>query len=135
LHEHFDVAARAALGAMMKALVTRVLIAMFGLTLVTAPVAASAAEFGAGVGVGVSLHAGVQGGWHGGAHDGWHRAPAYGWHGGERGYWRGGYWHAYGGPRFVEGYYGWAPAGYYGYYHAGRWFAHRRWGGGFWIYF
>jgi hypothetical protein len=38
-------------------------------------------------------------------------------------------------PRFVEGFYGFAPAGFYGYFHEGQWFHHRRWGNGFWIYF
>jgi hypothetical protein len=108
----------------MKKLVTRMLIAAFGLTLATAPLAASADD------------------WH---HDGWHRAPAYGWHYDDwhrdrawhAGYWHGGVWHGgyWGPPRYVEGYYGWAPGGFYGYYHAGHWFAHRRWGSGFWIYF
>ncbi len=98
----------------MKSLLTRISIAAFGLTLITAPLAARADQ------------------WHDGRHDDWHRAPVYAVH---RGYWREGHWHAYGRPHYVEGYYGWAPGGYYGYYHAGRWFAHRRWGGGFWIYF
>ncbi len=109
----------------MKSFISKFVIAAFGLTLATAPLTASAAQWGVGVNVGgpgYSVHAGY------GRpaappppHEGWHRygygygrAPAVAYH---------------------DGYYGWAPAGYYGYYWHGRWFAHRRWGNGFYIYF
>jgi hypothetical protein len=37
--------------------------------------------------------------------------------------------------RYNEGYYGWAPAGFNGYYHNGGWYRHRRQQAGIWIYF
>jgi hypothetical protein len=40
----------------------------------------------------------------------------------------------YRGP-FVNGYFGWAPGGFQGYYWNGNWYHHRRWNGGVWIYF
>ena len=112
----------------MKAFVTRLVIALLGFTIISAPLAASAAQWRAGVGVyggGVSVRAGYANGWRSG------------------GYWRGGYGWApgpryrawYPGPAYVEGYYGFAPGGFYGYYSHGRWFAHRRWSGGVWFYF
>lgn len=111
----------------MKSFVIRMLIAIFGLTLVSAPLAASAAQWGVAVGVhggGVAVRGGYSNGWHGGGY--WH--GGYGWRPGPA-------YRVYPGPRYYEGYYGWAPAGFYGYYSQGRWFAHRRWNGGIWIYF
>jgi hypothetical protein len=46
---------------------------------------------------------------------------------------------AYGHPGYrapyANGYYGWAPAGYQGYFWNGRWYHHRRMNAGIWIYF
>jgi hypothetical protein len=36
---------------------------------------------------------------------------------------------------YVNGYFGYAPGGFQGYYSNGGWFHHRRWNGGVWIYF
>ena len=108
----------------MKAFVTRLVIAILGLTMISAPLAASAAQWHGGVGVyggGVSVHAGYGNGWHGGYARGYGYAP------GPR-------YRAYPGPYF-NGYYGYAPGGFYGYYWQGRWFAHHRWNGGIWLYF
>ena len=115
----------------MKQFATKLLVAVFGLSLATAPLAASAASFGVGVNVG-----GPGYGVHAGYHNGWHGAPPPpAWHGngyyGHPGYWR----RPYYGPAVYEGYYGLAPGGYYGYYSRGHWFAHRRWNGGVWLYF
>jgi len=102
----------------MKTLLAKLSVAAFGLSLAAAPLAASAAQWGVGVNVGgpgYSVHAGYV------------NPPRYGWH--PRG------WAHAPAPVLYEGYYGWAPAGYYGYYSHGHWFAHRRWGNGFWIYF
>ena len=117
----------------MKSFANKLLIAIFGFSLVSAPIAASAAQWGVGIGVtggGVAVHAGYTNG------------------GRPGGYWAGGHWHAYGyrpappvayypapAPGYYEGYYGLAPGGFYGYYSHGRWFSHRRWNGGVWIYF
>jgi hypothetical protein len=124
---HDVVAARPQQVQYMKQFATKILIAVFGLSLATAPLAASAAQWGVGVNVGgpgYNVHAGY-------GHPGWRR-PA------PRPYW--GPHPYYGGPRpvavgYSEGYYGWAPGGYYGYYHRGQWFSHRRWNGGVWLYF
>jgi hypothetical protein len=117
----------------MKALIAKLSLAAFGLSLATVPLAANAASVGIGVnigGPGYSVHAGYvnPGGPCYGCGRGWAAPPPpprYGWH-------PAGYAPA---PVLYEGYYGWAPGGYYGYYSHGRWFAHRRWGNGFWIYF
>jgi hypothetical protein len=37
--------------------------------------------------------------------------------------------------RYHEGYYGYAPGGFNGYYHNGGWYRHRRPQAGIWIYF
>jgi len=110
----------------MKIFVARLLIAIFGFTLISAPLAASAAQWGVGVGVyggGVAVHAGYSNGWRSGGYwhgSGWRPGPSYrAW---------------YPAPAYVGGYYGPAPVGY-GYYRHGRWFAHRRWSGGAWFYF
>ncbi len=36
---------------------------------------------------------------------------------------------------YVNGYFGWAPAGFQGYFWNGQWYHHRRWNAGIWIYF
>jgi hypothetical protein len=36
---------------------------------------------------------------------------------------------------YVNGYFGWAPAGFQGYFWNGRWYHHRRWNSGVWLYF
>ena len=108
----------------MKALVTRLVIAILGFTLISAPLAASAAQWRGGVGVsggGASVRAGYGNGYHCGY------ARGYGYASGPR-------YRAYPAPYF-NGYYGVAPGGFYGYYWQGRWFAHRRWNGGIWLYF
>jgi hypothetical protein len=117
----------------MKSLLTKMFIAAFGLALATVPLTASAAQWGIGVNVagpGYAVHTGY-------VNPG---SPCYGC--GRPGYWRHPRPHRYWGPRpvavspaYYEGYYGWAPAGYYGYYSHGRWFAHRRWNGGVYLYF
>lgn len=110
----------------MKSFVTKLLVAIFGLTLITAPLAADAAQWRVGVGInpgGVMIRGGYRNGW----------APAPAW----RGYYRPGpvAWYPAPAPVYYDGYYGWAPGGFYGYYWHGRWYAHRRWSGGVWIYF
>jgi hypothetical protein len=122
-------AARPQRGEYMKSFVAKMLIAIFGLTLAAAPLAASAAPWGVGVGVsgpGYSVHVGNGNRWHAGYgyRPGW-RAPHRGWYGRPVAV----------SPYYVEGYYGIAPGGYYGYYHHGRWFAHRHWRSGVWLYF
>jgi hypothetical protein len=122
------VAAMPQAGANMKAFISKVLIATFGVALATAPLAASAAGVGIGVnigGPGYNVHAGYVN--PGGPCYRCGRPPAppprYAWH-------------RYGpAPAYYNGYYGWAPGGYQGYYWRGSWFAHRRWGNGVWIYF
>jgi len=105
----------------MKSSIAKLSVAAFGLSLAVAPLSASAAQWGIGVNVkgpGYSVHAGYVnpgGPCYGcGRAAGWHPAP-----------------------RVVlyDGYYGWAPGGFNGYYWHGGWYAHRRWGNGFWIYF
>jgi hypothetical protein len=112
----------------MKSFVVKMLIAVFGLTLVTAPLTASAQQWGVRVGFGgpgYVVHAGYRDG----------RRRGYD-HRGYYGYRPGWYPRPVSvAPYYGEGYYGWAPGGYYGYYHHGRWFSHRRWGGGAWFYF
>ena len=107
----------------MKSFVTNLLIAIFGFSLVSAPLAASAAQWGVGVGInggGVAVHAGYHSGWRPGGY--YRPAP------------RVAYYRT-AAPVYYEGYYGVAPGGFYGYYSHGRWFSHRRWNGGVWIYF
>ena len=126
--EHPNVAARPPKVKRMNAFVSKLLVATLGLTLVTAPLAANAAQWGVGIGIGggggVAVNAGYHNGWRGAP------PPRYGYYG------RPGYYHRpYYGPVYREGYYGLAPGGYYGYYSRGHWFAHRRWNGGVWLYF
>jgi hypothetical protein len=102
----------------MQSLISKLFIAGFGVALALTPLTASAAQVGIGVnigGPGYAVHAGyVNPG--GPCYGCWRRPaprpPRYAWHR-----------------------YGWAPGGYQGYYWRGRWFAHRRWGNGVWIYF
>lgn len=98
----------------MKTLIAKAAVAALGLSLAVAPIAASAAPWAVGVrvgGPGYVVHAHY-----------WAPAPHY----------------YYGHPAgfvYYNGYYGWAPAGFYGYYWNGGWYQHRRWGNGVWIYF
>ncbi|MGA3036820.1 MAG: hypothetical protein ABSE64_04980 [Vulcanimicrobiaceae bacterium] len=103
----------------MKTLLAKAAVAALGVSLAVAPVAANAAPWGVGVNVGgpgYSVHAGYV---NPGGPRHWAPQPRYyhpyGWH--------------------PEGFYGVAPAGYYGYYWHGGWYHHRRWGNGIWIYF
>lgn len=103
----------------MKSLLTKLSLAAFGLSLAAVPLTANAASIGIGVnigGPGYNVHARYvnPGGPCYGCGHAWAPPPR---------------------PVYYEGYYGWAPGGYYGYYSHGRWYAHRRWGNGFWIYF
>ena len=102
----------------MKSFVSKFLIGAFGLALAVTPLTASAAQWGVGIRVGGPGYS---------VRTRCYRcerpAPRYGWH-------------RYGPrPALYDGYYGWAPGGYNGYYWRGRWFTHRRWGNGAWIYF
>jgi hypothetical protein len=104
----------------MKALIKNIVIGATGLLLAAAPLAASAQT------------------WHDHGRD--QRAGNYqrggyehrDWHGG--GYARPVYRSAYQ-PAYVNGYFGWAPGGFQGYYSNGGWYHHRRWNGGVWLYF
>jgi hypothetical protein len=117
----------------MKSLVAKLSIAAFGLSLAAVPLSASAAQVGIGVsGPGYSVHAGYVN--PGGPCYGCGRGhawgpppPNYGWHPAG--------WRPAPPAVLYEGYYGWAPGGFYGYYSHGVWYAHRRWGNGFWLYF
>jgi hypothetical protein len=110
----------------MKQFAAKLLIALFGLSLATAPLAASAAQWGVGVNVG-GVRAGYHNGWGGPPPPAWHHGYGYGHpYYGHRPYYR---------PAVYEGYYGAAPGGYYGYYSHGNWYHHRRWNGGVWLYF
>ena len=93
----------------MKSLVNKILIGAAGLVLAAAPLAASADT------------------WHGHDSDrgGYHRDDRVRFER-ERPVYRG---------PFVNGYFGWAPGGFQGYYWNGNWYHHRRWNGGVWIYF
>jgi len=100
----------------MKSYISKFLIAAFGITLATAPLTASAAEWSVGVNVGGPCYRCER------------PAPP-------PRYERHRYGYAPAQPVFYEGYYGRGPSGYNGYYSHGRWFGHRRRGNGFWIYF
>ena len=105
----------------MNSFATKFLIAVFGLSLATAPIAANAAQFGVAVGFGggsgIVVHEGDR-------HYRHHDRPYYG----PRPYYP-----AY--PVYNEGYYGRAPGGFYGYYSRGHWYSHRRWNNGVYLYF
>ena len=117
----------------MKSLLTKILVAVFGLTLATAPLAASAAQWGVGIGIGGGGGVAVRAGYH----TGWHNPPPRPYYGHPYGYGYGYHrpYYAPAYPVYTEGYYGLAPAGFYGYYSRGNWYAHRRWNGGVWLYF
>lgn len=99
----------------MKSSIAKVVVAALGLSLAAAPLAASAQSVGIGVNVrgpGYAVHVGVPPPRYGHPY-GWHPGPTV----------------------FYDGYYGLAPAGFYGYYWHGGWYHHRRWANGIWIYF
>jgi len=114
----------------MKSLIAKFAVAALGLSVIAAPAAANAQSVSIGVNAyapGYAVHARYvnPGGPCYGC--GWRRpAPRY-------------YWHPYAyrpvPVAYYNGYYGWAPAGFYGYYRNGGWYHHRRWHGGVWIYF
>jgi hypothetical protein len=117
----------------MKSFISKILVAVFGVALATAPLTASAASFGIGINVGgpgYNVHAGYVN--PGGPCYGCGRPappppPRYGRH-------RFG-WAPAPAPVYYDDYHGWAPGGFQGYYWHSRWFSHRRWGNGVWIYF
>jgi uncharacterized membrane protein len=109
----------------MKTLIKNIVIGAAGLMLAAAPLAASAQSWhdhDRGQGRGNYQ----RGDYDRGHYD--HRD----WHGG--GYARPVYQEAYPQP-YVNGYFGWAPGGFQGYYWNGGWYQHRRWNGGVWLYF
>jgi hypothetical protein len=104
----------------MKSLIKNIVIGVAGLMLAAAPLAASAQD------------------WHDRGQD--HRPGNYQRGGDENrdrhdgGYGRPVYRQAY--PQaYVNGYFGWAPGGFEGYFWNGGWYQQRRWSGGVWIYF
>src|SRR5471032_1438984 len=103
----------------MKALIKKIVIGAAGLMIAAAPLAASAQNWH-------DDHAARPGNYQRGGNE--HRD----WHGG--GYARPVYRTAYRGG-YVNGYFGWSPGGFQGYYWNGGWYHHRRWNGGLWIYF
>ena len=107
----------------MKTLIKNIVIGATGLMLAVAPLAASAQSWHGD-------HGRDQRG--GNVQRGGYERRDY--HGGGGGYVRGGYRSAYQ-PAYVNGYFGWAPGGFQGYYWNGGWYQHRRWNGGVWIYF
>ena len=98
-----------------------VFIAALGLTIVSAPLVASAAPTG---------YVRTSGGYHAGY--AYHGSPGYGYYRPGYGYYRPGYGYPV---AYVNGWYGYTPLGWYGYYWNGGWYQHRRWSGGIWIYF
>ena len=113
----------------MKTSITTILAGLAALSIASAPLAASAADWNGGHDRG-GYHTQYNGRDRGGyqARGDWgHRGYGYG----------GGY--AYAAPvyqpPYVDGYFGWAPSGFQGWYHDGGWYHHRRWNGGIWIYF
>jgi hypothetical protein len=119
----------------MKTLINSVLAAAMGLAIVAAPATASAAPYGGPNGA-YGYHGGPA--YHGGYafHGGYAPRPYYGWHGG--GYYGrpvyAGYRPAYR-PVYYNGWYGYSPFGYTGYYWNGGWYHHRRFSGGVYVYF
>jgi hypothetical protein len=113
----------------MKARISKILIAVFGLSLAIAPLTASAQGYAVRGGyvarggawnhgfVGDRFHAGFRGGYRAGF-----AAPV---RFGSVGYAR----------TYVNGYYGAAPSGFVGFYWNGGWYPHRRWHDGIWVYF
>lgn len=111
----------------MKSLISKILIGAAGLALATAPLAADAQSW---QGHGNDNRGGYNQRGYDRGRDGDH----------DRGRdWRGGDWRGYTQPVYqapvVNGYFGWAPGGFQGYYSNGNWYQHRRWNGGVWIYF
>jgi len=101
----------------MKSLIAKLLLPIVALGLATAPLDAQAATFAVQYSS-PGVRAGV--GWHGGP-----RPQPYGY-----GY---GYEHRGYGYGYEHGPYGYGPAGY-PYHWNGRWYHHRRWHNGVWIY-
>jgi hypothetical protein len=107
----------------MKSIVNKLLVGASALAIATVPLAASAQSWHDG--------GGNRGGYHtddnrhdhrGGArYDVGYAAPVY-----QRPFYR---------QPYVNGYFGWAPGGFQGYYWNGFWYQHRRSNGGVWIYF
>ena len=113
----------------MKSLIPKITIAALGLTLAAAPLAASAEPY-VGVrvhGSGYAARVNPGGPCYGCGRRAWAPPPpAYAWHPNA--------W--YPAPVvYYDGFYGWAPAGFYGWYWHGNWYAHRRFENGLWIYF
>ncbi len=106
----------------MNTLVKKIIAGAAGLVLAAAPLAASAQSWHDG--------GGDRGGYRDHRGDNHWQAPRYR---DDRGRW------AYQRPvytaPYVNGYFGWAPGGFQGYYYNGGWYQHRRWSGGIWIYF
>jgi hypothetical protein len=126
-----------------------VFISALGLTIVSAPLAAGAAPTGY---VRTSGYHAAYGGYgHTGPGYGGYRPgygyyrpgyayrPGYGYYRPAYGYYRPGYrYYRPGYPygfAYVNGWYGFTPLGWYGYYWNGGWYQHRRWSGGVWLYF
>jgi hypothetical protein len=117
----------------MKSLIKNIIIGATGLMLATAPLAASAQSFhdhGSGTYQrgGGNYQRGSGGYQRGGG--GYERGGGYRGGGYAQPVYRPAYPEAY-----VNGYFGWAPGGFQGYYWNGGWYQHRRWSGGVWIYF
>jgi hypothetical protein len=114
----------------MKSFVSKLLIGLAGLALASAPLAASAQNSDA----------------HGHDNGGYRSNGDRGRDAGRGGFVRGGNGYrvgyaqpAYQRPNYaqsyVNGYFGFAPGGFQGYFWNGGWYHHRRWNGGVWIYF
>jgi hypothetical protein len=105
----------------MKPIINKLLVGLAGLAIASVPLAASAQT------------------WHDHDRGGYrndHRGPVF-----NRGDFRRGDAHyrvEYGRPvyhPYANGYYGYGPSGFQGYYWNGGWYHHRRWHGGIWLYF
>lgn len=112
----------------MNTLVKKIIVGAAGLVLAAAPLAASAQSWHNGGGDnrgGYRDNRGHDDHWQGRDRDDRDRD--------DRGRW------AYQRPvytaPYVNGYFGWAPGGFQGYYYNGGWYQHRRWSGAIWIYF
>jgi hypothetical protein len=126
----------------MKSIISKIIVGAAGLMLATAPLAASAQSW---QGHGSTNRGGYTqrggSGYQRGS-SGYQRGGGYARGGGyDRGGWGGGV-HVNVGysqpvyqPPYDDGYYGWAPGGFQGYFWNGNWYHHRRWNGGVWIYF
>jgi hypothetical protein len=113
----------------MKSLIKNIVIGAAGLMLAAAPLAASAQSWHgrgyANPGGPMQRPGNYQRGGYGRGGGGWHYGGGY-----AQPVYRQAYPAAY-----VNGYFGWAPGGFQGYYWNGGWYQHRRWSGGVWIYF